>query len=314
MWGDVTACCRNFTRQVIAHIGPEPRGALFAPASEPSAAERVDTLVRWAVAFAIVAKQHLRDERELSTTLRGIIRTTHAREVQAAKHRPLFVAERITMELAAAQRAGLLDSVEKMALDANLSAMVRAVTSMERIVRTRMPFAYIVHLRSFLVLWLLALPFTMVVYLNWGGVLACTLIAYSLLGLETIGVEVEQPFGRDYCDLPLDQLVDVLKSNLLEALKRHEVRTDGGAAWSGGDGGVAARGDDGADGGGGRGRGAAHANGAANGGACGGGAQYHGLPSRGGRVVRDVLLGRGPGSGSARRLYGGRQNSLIVLQ
>jgi putative membrane protein len=84
-----------------------------------------------------------------------------------------------------------------------------------------MPFAYIVHLRSFLVIWLMALPFTMVQYLGWAAIGACALVAYSLLGLETIGVEVEQPFGRDYCDLPIDQLCDTLTANLLEMLKRH---------------------------------------------------------------------------------------------
>lgn len=66
-------------------------------------------------------------------------------------------------------------------------------------------------------------------YLHWGGILACVLVAYSLLGLEEIGVEVEHPFGRDFCDLPLDQLVAGLTGELLEALRRYEGQGGDGA-------------------------------------------------------------------------------------
>lgn len=218
-WGEINAACRNFSRQCIAHMAPaRDHGSR----TEPHAAERVDSLVRWAVAFAVTVKQHLRDDSDIAE-LKGLVRSVHVRDIAKAAHRPLYVLERMSTELVACQRAGLVDSVEKIAIDVNLGIMTAALGAMERIVRTRMPFAYIVHLRSFLVLWLLALPFTMVIYLQWGGIVACALIAYSLLGLETIGVEVEQPFGRDYCDLPLDQLTSMLTANLLEALKRYEI-------------------------------------------------------------------------------------------
>lgn len=148
----MTAACRNLARQCVTLLPPD---------RDPSAAERVDSLVRWALAFSVAARQHLREDPDLSG-LAGLVRPERATEVSRAAHRPLYVLERLSAELVGCQRARLLDTVERSALDNNLRAMVEALGGMERIARTRMPFAYIVHLRSFLVLWLLALPFTMV--------------------------------------------------------------------------------------------------------------------------------------------------------
>ena len=56
----------------------------------------------------------------------------------------------------------------------------------------------------------------------------CSAVLYALVGLEMIGVEIENPFGHDYNDLPLDSITDdTIGANLLELLKRHD---DGGAA------------------------------------------------------------------------------------
>jgi hypothetical protein len=54
-----------------------------------------------------------------------------------------------------------------MQLDAALNGLGDSLGSAERILDTRMPFALIVHLRTFLSLWLLALPYAMVEDLGW---------------------------------------------------------------------------------------------------------------------------------------------------
>lgn len=51
--------------------------------------------------------------------------------------------------------------------------------------------------RSFLVLWLAALPFIFAPEMHWWAVGVCVLIGYQLLGFEEIGVEIESPFGTD---------------------------------------------------------------------------------------------------------------------
>jgi putative membrane protein len=90
-----------------------------------------------------------------------------------------------------------------------------------------MPFAYIVQLRFFLVIWLLALPFALVGKVHWGAIPVCMAIHFALVGLEMIGVEIENPFGHDYNDLPLDSITDdTICANLMELLQRHEQGAD----------------------------------------------------------------------------------------
>lgn len=51
--------------------------------------------------------------------------------------------------------------------------------------------------RSFLVLWLAALPFIFAPEMHWWAIGVCVVVGYQLLGFEEIGVEIESPFGTD---------------------------------------------------------------------------------------------------------------------
>ncbi|PRW44278.1 membrane isoform B [Chlorella sorokiniana] len=72
---------------------------------------------------------------------------------------------------------------------------------------TPIPFAYISHLRTFMVLWLAVVPWVFVVYFDWYTMLLCAVIGYGVVGVEEAAVEVEQPFGADFNDIPLDTIV-----------------------------------------------------------------------------------------------------------
>jgi putative membrane protein len=40
-----------------------------------------------------------------------------------------------------------------------------------------------------------------------------------LFGIEAIGMEIENPFGRDYNDLPLDTICETMKRNIDDLTK-----------------------------------------------------------------------------------------------
>jgi len=63
------------------------------------------------------------------------------------------------------------------------------------LLRTPIPLSYTRHTCRFLLVWLFVLPFTMVQTLGWGVVPATGLISMLLLGIEEIGVQIEEPFG-----------------------------------------------------------------------------------------------------------------------
>jgi putative membrane protein len=80
----------------------------------------------------------------------------------------------------------------------------------ERILRTPIPFAYAVHIKQLLMVYLATLPLALVPLMNWGAVPAVIVIAFGLLGIEEAGVEIEDPFGDDPNDLPLENLCAVI--------------------------------------------------------------------------------------------------------
>lgn len=63
-------------------------------------------------------------------------------------------------------------------------------------------------------------------------------VAYAILGIEAMAVEIENPFGYDFNDLPLGILCDEIAMNIREILDRHhhphflEVMAGQTAAWS----------------------------------------------------------------------------------
>ena len=82
-----------------------------------------------------------------------------------------------------------------------LTSLTEALSGLERILQTPIPLAYAVHLEHTLWLYLLALPYQLMGQLHWWTIPAVTVIAFALLGILDIGLEIENPFGTDFNDL-----------------------------------------------------------------------------------------------------------------
>jgi putative membrane protein len=145
------------------------------------------------------------------------------RAVLAENHVPLAVARQITRLLSEARRRGAISDYVMIALDQNVQSLIDYMGACERIRNTRIPFAYMVHLRRALILYCFTLPFALVERFGWLTSLAVLLVAYVLYGIEEIGVEIEDPFGNDENDLPLEQFCETIEGNLMgvvEAVQR----------------------------------------------------------------------------------------------
>ncbi len=65
----------------------------------------------------------------------------------------------------------------------------------------------------------MSVPFTFVEELNWLTVPAVGVITFSLLGIEEIGIEIENPFGHDPNDLPLEKFCYILQNDIAELIE-----------------------------------------------------------------------------------------------
>ena len=89
-----------------------------------------------------------------------------------------------------------------------------AMGACERLLRTPIPQSYTRHTSRFLTLWCNLLPLALWPALGLGTPLATVFIGFALLGIEDIGVQIEEPF----CVLPLWQYAGTVADSCDELL------------------------------------------------------------------------------------------------
>ncbi|OAP62350.1 hypothetical protein AYL99_04553 [Fonsecaea erecta] len=82
--------------------------------------------------------------------------------------------------------------------------MADILTGTERVLNTPVPIAYSISISQITWVYILTLPFQIYSKLGWVTIFGVVLAAYIILGLAAIGYEIENPFGVDVNDLPLD--------------------------------------------------------------------------------------------------------------
>lgn len=99
-------------------------------------------------------------------------------------------------------------------LNRSLDQITMLFSGCERILNTPLPRPYSIHLKHLLLLYCFALPFQFVQALDWFTIPTVGIISFALLGIEDIGVEIENPFGYDINDLPLDRFSQELQAEI----------------------------------------------------------------------------------------------------
>lgn len=225
VWAGLANRARDTMRQLISHLA-DPSGAI-----NPLAA----AMCRWVVAYTRSLKAQLTEGCDLRAELAGILAPEELELLLVAHHRPSFALSVLT-ELGAA--APLRES-HRIRLDENLTYFEDAVGSCERILRTPIPLSYTRHTSRFMVIWLSALPLGLYGTCSWATIPLAVVIAFLLLGIDEIGVQIEEPFGL----LPLDDMCSEIEADLFSILReavatKQTAAAAAAAALGGGDGNV----------------------------------------------------------------------------
>jgi putative membrane protein len=208
-WGSLVNAVRNLTRRIW----------VFIEEVEPSDRTQKQEVLRLIVAFAVAMKLHLRQE-AVDPELQNLLSqdsTRREQQWQALKispHPPLKIAFWIEDYLQQRYQHKRVDFYQITTMNALLDTMVDNLGACERILKTPMPLAYAIHLKQLLLIYCLLLPFQLIGEISfWTGPIVA-LISFTLFGIEEIGIEIENPFGRDFNDLPLDSICSTMKQNV----------------------------------------------------------------------------------------------------
>lgn len=198
LWGAMVNTCRNLARATSVHLAKEPK--LLAK------------LVALDAAFPEASMFSLRGQ---AWEPKGLD-PEDAEAIRGKKHFVTAVAQRMTVHLKAARDAGAISDYVLTMLEHDVHQLIDIIGACERIHKTPLPFAYVVHLRRSLVAYLATLPFAMLASFGWATIPIVFAASYVLLGIEEIGVEIEDPFEGDLNDLPLEAITATIQGNVGE--------------------------------------------------------------------------------------------------
>lgn len=118
--------------------------------------------------------------------------------------------------LAVRRRDGQLSDILFHSLNNRLNDMSAVLAGCERIANTPVPFAYTLILHRTVYLFCIMLPFALVVDLHYMTPFISVLISYTFISLDTLAEELEDPFGTENNDLPLDAICNAIEIDLLQ--------------------------------------------------------------------------------------------------
>ncbi|WP_284884847.1 bestrophin family protein [Citrobacter portucalensis] len=118
--------------------------------------------------------------------------------------------------LAVRRRDGELSDILFHSLNNRLNDMSAVLAGCERIANTPVPFAYTLILHRTVYLFCIMLPFALVVDLHYMTPFISVLISYTFISLDALAEELEDPFGTENNDLPLDAICNAIEIDLLQ--------------------------------------------------------------------------------------------------
>ncbi|MBO1626619.1 bestrophin family protein [Bacillus arachidis] len=177
------------------------------------------------IAFPKLAKQHLRDEKDLSEVkdLFELCSDKEKKLLIELNYLPITIVFMLKTILSKGLRSGHLHPNIIINMEADLNNLLTAIGGCDRIKATPIPFAYFAHIKILLMIFCVTLPIGLVDSLEWFTVFATTFISFAFIGIEAIGVEIEDPFGHDPNDLPLDEICIGVETHLLHLYNQNNL-------------------------------------------------------------------------------------------
>ncbi len=166
--------------------------------------------------YAVALKNHLRSEAtrlELDEALHPELT-----EIDHDKHLPNQLAALLFKKVNTLFEAGKIKGEQLIILNSELQSFTEICGACERIKNTPIPFSYSAFLKKFIFFYVMTLPLGYVFNLGYLVIPVVAFIFYVLASLELVAEEIEDPFGTDSNDLPMDKMCDNIQKHINELL------------------------------------------------------------------------------------------------
>ncbi len=207
LWGGIVNQSRNIIISALNYLDK--------PNDDAQMNSWHQDMTRWTIAFSFASKESLRNGKNFDE-LSDLLNEQELDKLKSAVHMPLFVAGKIAALLQQARVSGLVDGFVFQELENQRGLLIDHIGACERILKTPMPLVYAIKTRRFILIFLLLLPFSLIENLGFSAVFIFFLVAYPLLSLDRIGIELQNPFAtKNLSHLPLNTICDSIKLHCL---------------------------------------------------------------------------------------------------
>ncbi len=184
-WGQIVNACRSLVRVGVAYTN---RGA-----------ELADLVSGYAECL-----RHSLQGNEFMAEIALYLPRELTRQVMRYGNPPTCVALAISAWIEREYREGAINAQIVRQMEDLLSQLVSAQGACERILKTPLPFVYVVMIKQLILIYLLSLPFAAGNVSGWWTPVLVMIISLGLFGMEEASVETEDPFGKDENCLDMD--------------------------------------------------------------------------------------------------------------
>lgn len=166
--------------------------------------------------YAFALKDHLQSEK----TRMSLDSEDHPEFdfIDTEKHFPNQVASAIIRKTEQLYKDEIISGDQFIILNNEISSFTDICGACERIKNTPIPFSYSAFIKKFIVLYVLSLPLGYVFSLGYYAAPIVTFVFYVLASLELIAEEIEEPFGTDPNDLPMQKIAENIKLHVAEII------------------------------------------------------------------------------------------------
>lgn len=166
--------------------------------------------------YAFVLRDHLQSEATRLSLDEELHPEFH--DLDHGKHMPNQIARYINARVYRLHKEGKIDGFELQTLAPEMLAFTDICGACERIKNTPIPMSYSIFIKKFIFFYTMTMPLGFVFALGYFMIPVVIFVFYVLTSIELIAEEIEDPFGTDSNDLPLQKIAENIQKHVREIL------------------------------------------------------------------------------------------------
>jgi len=160
--------------------------------------------------FPEALKEHLRNKKYI--------------KYPADVHQPNYIAHRLLKKIDELYKEKKLNEYQYLSLINDFNTFQSICGACERIKNTPIPYSYSLFIKKFIFIYILSMPFALVMEFHYFIALIVPFVFYVFASLELIAEGIEDPFSTDTDDLPTDQIAKNIGINTSEIFTPYVTR------------------------------------------------------------------------------------------